>query len=336
MSRPSHRSPGRLAAVAASLALASATFVQTPAASALPHPAEEHGRSNPPSTYVVSEAPGVLPEGIEVTPSGRIYVSSSGTGDIHVGSLGSPTMRTFARGSDAGRASALGIHADPRGRVFVASPSAVDVYSPEGELLARRSVPSDAGQTYLNDLAITHDAVYVTDSANALVWRMDLEGNEIGDLEPWFRARTLMPPFEPGWFYLNGIVASKDGSRLLVSAQGLGALIRLETESAAGAFVETDGSAFGNFGPDGMVLEGDVVRGVLNYGAPDTGQGLYVALLDPEWRTASVVASTTDADFSTPTTVAAAAGRYLVVNSQLDTAPGAPPWTVVAVADPLD
>jgi sugar lactone lactonase YvrE len=242
------------------------------------YPAEDRGRSNPPSTYVVSQEPGILPEGIDVTPSGRIYVTSSGTGDIHVGSLGSPTMRTFARGADADRGSALGIHADQRGRVFVASPSTVDVYTPDGEVLTRRAVPSDAGQTYLNDLAITHDAVYVTDSANALVWRMSLEGNQIGELEPWFRARSLMPPFEPGWFYLNGIVTSDDGSRLLVSAQGLGALIRVETGSAAGEFVETDGNAFGNFGPDGMVLEGDVVRGVLNYGAPPW---TVVAVADP-------------------------------------------------------
>jgi sugar lactone lactonase YvrE len=284
----------------------------------------------------VSEEWGVLPEGIEVTPAGRMYVTSSATGDVHVGSVGSATMSTFARGSDVGRASALGVHADARGRVFVASPSGVDVYSPGGELLARRGVASgEVASTYLNDLVITSDAVYVTDSANALVWRMGLQGNAIGELRPWLRARELMPSFEPGWFYLNGIVASPDGSGLLVSAQGLGALIRVDTESADAEFVVTDGSAFGNFGPDGMVLDGDVVRGVLNYGAPAAGQGLYVARLDPEWRTASVVAATTDAGFSTPTTVAASGDRYLVVNSQLDTAPGNPPWTVVAVPDPL-
>ena len=334
MPAPRRPGPSRLATIAVSAVVAASALLHGPSAGAQLAP--ESGRSDLPSTYVVSEEPGVLPEGIEVTPTGRIYVTSSATGDVHVGSVGSARMSTFARGSDVGRSSALGVHADARGRVFVASPSGVDVYSPSGELLARRGAAADeVASTYLNDLVITSDAVYVTDSANALVWRMDLRGNVIGELRPWLRARELMPSFEPGWFYLNGIVASPDGSRLLVSAQGLGALIRVDTEAAAAEFVVMDGSVFGTFGPDGMVLERDVVHGVLNYGAPDTGQGLYVARLDPEWRTGSVVAATTDAGFSTPTTVAPSGGRYLVVNSQLDTAPGSPPWTVVAVPDPL-
>ena len=334
MPAPRRPGPRRLATIAVSAVLAATALLHGPSAGARPAP--EAGRSDLPNTYVVSQEPGVLPEGIEVTPAGRIYVTSSATGDVYVGSVGSATMSTFARGSDVGRASALGVHADARGRVFVASPSGVDVYSPSGELLAqRRAAADEVTSTYLNDLVITSDAVYVTDSANALMWRMGLQGNAIGELRPWLRARELMPSFEPGWFYLNGIDASPDGSRLLVSAQGLGALIRVDTEAAAAEFVVMDGSVFGNFGPDGMALEGDVVHGVLNYGAPDTGQGLYVARLDPEWRTGSVVAATTDADFSTPTTVASSGGRYLVVNSQLDTAPGSPPWTVVAVPDPL-
>lgn len=329
MHRRTHsRSGRRLAALAAILSLAAGTMVVAPAAGAA-------GRSNLPRTYVVSEEPGVLPEGIEVTPDGRIFVTSVGTGDIYVGTVGSPTMRQFASGAAVGRSLAAGIHADARGRLFVASGTAVDVYSPDGTFLMRRGLPSGAPESFLNDLAITADAVYVTDSARAIVWRASLVGERVGQLEPWLLAHELRPSFEPGWFYLNGIVASQDGRRLLVSANGLGALIRVETGTAAAEFVTTDGSIFGNFGPDGMILEGDVVRGVLNYEPPAAGQGLYAARLSPDWRTATVAGAITDADFSTPTTVAASGDRYLVVNSQLDTQPGTPPWTVVAVPDPL-
>jgi sugar lactone lactonase YvrE len=131
-----------LATIAVSAVLAAAALLHGPSAGAQPaaerQVPSQPGRSDLPSTYVVSEEQGVLPEGIEVTPAGRIYVTSSGTGDVHVGSVGSATMRTFARGSEVGRSSALGVHADARGRVFVASPSGVDVYSSDGELLARR------------------------------------------------------------------------------------------------------------------------------------------------------------------------------------------------------
>lgn len=294
------------------------------------------GRSDLPGTYVVSMSEGVLPEGIDVTPTGRILVTSSANGDVFVGDVAAPTMSILASGAEQGRTSALGVHADSGGRVFVAHPDGFDVLDTSGALVARRTVPADrAGAAYLNDLAITHDAVYVTDSNQAIVWRASLVGNRIGELEPWLDAGALRPDFQPGWFYLNGIVASPDGRRLLVSAQGLGALIRVEVRTGDASFVVMDGSIFGNFGPDGMVLTGDVVRGVLNYGAPETGQGLYAARLSEDWRSGSVLTRVTDARFSTPTTVARSGDRYLVVNSQLDTAPGAPPWTVVAVADPV-
>jgi sugar lactone lactonase YvrE len=324
----------RVVALASISALAGVLTVAPGAGAAAPSAGP--GRSDLPSTYVVSTAQGVLPEGIEVTPAGRILVTSSATGDIFVGSVGSPTMQTLASGAAQGRTSALGVHTDPRGRIFVASVSGIDVLRADGSLLARRAVPQDhAATAYLNDLVITHDAVYVTDSNEALVWRAPLLGNEIGDLEPWLDANALMPDFQPGWFYLNGIAASPDGQRLLVSAQGLGALIRVDVASRDASFVDMDGSVFGNFGPDGMLLRGDVVRGVLNYGAPEAGQGLYAARLSDDWRSGTVVTHDTTAAFSSPTTVARSGDRYLVVNSQLDTAPGTPPYTVVAVPDPL-
>ena len=301
-----------------------------------PTGAADVGRDDLPGTYVVSTDPAVLPEGIAVTPAGRIYVTSSTTGDVFTGEVGSPTMRPLVTGVSQGRASALGVHSDDRGRVFVASVSGVDVLDAEGTLLARRSVPAEQrASAYLNDLVITYDAVYVTDSASATVWRASLQGNEIGELEPWLDTHELMPQFQRGWFYLNGIASSPDARRLLVSAQGLGALIRVDVATRDQAFVLTDGSPFGNFGPDGMLLDVDTVRGVLNYGAPESGQGLYVARLSADWSTARVLAHDAGSQFSTPTTVARSGDRYLVVNSQLDTAPGTPPWTVVAAPDPL-
>lgn len=50
-----------------------------------------------PDTYVVSRAPGVLPEGIAVTPDGTLYVSSDGTGALYRGHIGHPELRPFPR-----------------------------------------------------------------------------------------------------------------------------------------------------------------------------------------------------------------------------------------------
>lgn len=336
--RKTHRTRRTRRAPLAAALLATASLVVASTAAAA------DGRSALPGTWVVSNEPGVLPEGIEITPGGHVYVTASGTGDVFAGRLGEAALHVLSSGAAAGRSSALGVHVDDRGRLFVVSPGAVDVLAPDGTLIQRLHLPEgQAATAYINDLVVTADAVYVTDSAQALVWRSELRGAGVGPLEQWLDVHELMPAFQRGWFYLNGIDASPDGSRLLVSAQGLGALVRVETGTRAQQFVTTDGSVFGTFGPDGLLVDGDVARGVLNYGAPDTGQGLYAARLSPDWRTATVVGHETESrsgsPLDTPTTVAlarAAEGdRYVVVNSQLDTAPGTPPWTVVEVADPL-
>lgn len=284
-----------------------------------------------PHTYTVSTDPGVLPESIHLAPDGTFYVTSLGTGDVYRGHVGQPTVQVVSDGTTTDRASAVGVEVDAGGRVFVAGVRALDVLSPDGDLLARRALPAEAGTAaYLNDAVVTHDAVYVTDSGTGTVWRAALDGNSVGELEAWFDARVLYPGFPVQYFFLNGIAASPDGKTLLVSSQGLEALVRIDVATASGDLVDVPGS----FGPDGLHVVGDLVYGVLNYAAP-AGQGVYVARLAPDWRSGEVVARVVSPEFQTPTAVAVDGDRLLVVNSQLDTRPGTAPYTVVAVDNPL-
>ncbi|MET9674591.1 hypothetical protein ABZY68_16020 [Streptomyces sp. NPDC006482] len=283
-----------------------------------------------PDTYVVSRAAGVLPEGIAIGRDGTMYVSSDGTGALYRGRVGAPDLKPFpARGLED-RPSSLGVHTDRRGRVLSVGGAKLTVHDRHGRLLATRTAPDGPlGAPDLNDLAVTKDAVYVTDWANPVVLRAEIGADGVlGPLEPWLDIRSAFPQFPARYWLLNGIVANESGTAVLVASNGTEAVWRVGTADKEVSRVDLGEESFG---PDGMVLRGRTLYAVLNYGAP---HGVYIAELDEELRTGTVTHRLTGAPFDLPTTLARYGCRLYVVNSQLDEPPGRPPYTVSAIADP--
>ncbi|MEO3769824.1 superoxide dismutase [Micromonospora sp. B9E7] len=295
---------------------------------AVPTPALAVGSR--PHTYVVSREPGVLPEGIAVDRDGTLYVSSVGTGAVYRGHVRNRELRPFLPSGADGRTRAAGLDVDRKGRLFVAGwdTGALFVHAPDGELLARRTGPGAA----LNDVALTADAVYLTDSATGTVWRATLNGPEVGNLVRWLTAADF--PVAPG--FLNGIVVTDGGRIALVADQGSGQpgterLWRVDLVERTATAVEV---VDGQMGADGLLLEGDRLYGVVNFpdGAGGWAFAVNLAMLDADRRTARVVRQSRPADLSqSPTTVVRDAGRLLWVNSQLNAPTPAPPFTVTQV-----
>lgn len=293
------------------------------AATIQPSAQAQHPQYHPrPTTYVVSTTPGDTPEGIEVTRNGTIYVTSVGTGAVYRGTVRKPTLKPFLPAGSDGRTSATGVHVDRWGRVLVAgaSTSKLYMYDARGRLLAIR--PAAEG-SFLNDFTFTKDAVYVTDSAHNQIWRASLTRDGIGRLKPWLTRDKIQP--KP--YFLNGIV--NDGRTLLVGEQGQNVTYRIDLRTKAVTPVEITG-ANGILSGDGYLLEGRRLYAVYN-----AGGGKYVtrlALLNGDSTKAQVLdESLPGATNSTPTTVARDGNRLLWVNSQLDAAPGTPPYTVSVV-----
>ncbi|MET8836116.1 superoxide dismutase [Micromonospora sp. NPDC004540] len=308
-----------LAATTAGLAVVAAT-VPGPALAAAPHP----------TTYVVSRDPAVRPEGIAVAPDGTMYVTSVTTGAVYRGHTGRAELRPFLPAGGDGRSAAAGVHLDRQGRIFVAGwdTGALFVHARDGALLARR----DAAGAALNDLAITEDAVYVTDSATATVWRAPLGAGRVGELVPWLTAADFPAP--PG--FLNGIVVTGDDRLALVADQGTGepGTERLWRVDLAGRTVTAVDVVGGQLGADGLLLEGDRLYGVVNF--PDGAGGSRFAVnlvrLDADRRSARLVRQSQPAGLAeSPTTIARDADRLLWVNSQLNATAPAPPFTVTPV-----
>jgi hypothetical protein len=301
---------------------AAAVLLVAPLLTAAVQPVTAQAHDNRPQTYVVSTTPGDTPEGIEVTRNGTIYVTSVGTGAVYRGTVRSPHLKPFLPAGSDGRTSATGVHVDRWGRVLVAgaSTSKLYMYDARGRLLAIRAVQEGS---FLNDFAFTSDAVYVTDSAHNQIWRASLTKDGLGQLKPWLTRDKI----EPIPYFLNGIVT--DGRALLVGEQGQDVTYRIDLRTKAVRPLDVTG-ANGILSGDGYLLEGRRLYAVYN-----AGGGKYVtrlALLNRDWTTAHVMAdSGPGATNATPTTVARDGHRLLWVNSQLDAAPGTPPYTVSVV-----
>jgi hypothetical protein len=177
-----------------------------------------------------------------------------------------------------------------------------------------------ADGSFLNDFTFAGDAVYVTDSAHNQIWRATLTRHGLGELEPWITRDKIQP--KP--YFLNGIVT--DGRTLLVGEQGQDVTYRVDIATKQVSTLDVDGVLSG----DGYLLEGHRLYAVYN-----AGGGKYVtrlALLNGDLTKATLVAdSEPGAVGATPTTIARDRGRLLWVNSQLDAAPGTPPYTVSVV-----
>ena len=183
---------------------------------------------------------GFFPEGIESGRGTSVFVGSLVDGAIWRGDLRTGTGGVFTNPDDQGEGRvSVGIaYEASRDRLWVAGGGPgfglgvgdVRVYdASNGDLLATFLPPRDVG--FLNDVAVTRDAVYVTDSFNAQLVKIPLPAD--GSL-PSEDAATLLPV--TGDFKqtdeganLNGIVA-KSGM-LVVAQSSTGLLFRVDPDT---------------------------------------------------------------------------------------------------------
>lgn len=206
---------------------------------------------------------------------------------------------------------ALGLKADGQGRLWVAgartgSMHVVDIAT--GERLARFTTPE--GPWLINDVALTSNAAYFTDTLRPMLWRVARDSVADAALEPWlsFEGTALEYGAEPN---LNGIVATPDGRYLIVVLMKTGRLFRINTQTREVTAIATGDSALD--GGDGLALIGHrlfVVR---------QSAGEIVALdLSPDLESATEAKRIKPAELAWPATVAVRGNRLIVANSQLN------------------
>ena len=191
------------------------------------HGGGKHGKHGKGKTLVFTLDPSTHgnPEGVATRGGGKVFfVGATGDGTIYRGTVGNPTVTEFIPGASGKSAVGMKIRGD---KLYVAGgmTGKIYVYSLRTkELLATFDTGSGG---FLNDLVVTGNGVFVTDSFRPTLWRVT---------NAQLRAGSGMPQAIPvgpeiayaSGFNLNGIVAR--GHELIVVQSNTGKLFRIDVK----------------------------------------------------------------------------------------------------------
>lgn len=258
---------------------------------------------------------GFQPEGIALGVGGDFYVGSIPTGDIYRGDSRTGEGAVVVDAPD-GRA-AIGIEVDRRNRIFVAGGPTGQAYvydADTGETLATYDLTE--GPAFVNDVVVTRQAAYFTDSVNPVIYKVPLgPGGSLSDpgaVEVLPLSGDLV--YQDG-FNVNGIEATPSGRRLIVVQSNTGMLFSVDPNTGVADAIDLGVESVPN--GDGLLFDGFtlyVVQNQLNTVAE--------VKLRPDLSSGTVESRTTDADFDVPTTVDERANRLYLVNARFTTPPG--------------
>ncbi len=264
------------------------------------------------------------PEGIAGGPGTTFFAGSRADGSIVRGDLRTGERTTLVPGEPGGVA--VGMQYDPStGLLWVAGgpTGRITAYDGRtGRLVARYTAPAGTQPRFLNDVEVTKDGVFVTDSRNA-----ELVVVRTGRRHALPSAVEVLP-LTGEWEQAasgnsaNGIRALPGGDLLVVNR---GELYRVDPGTGvADELPQTGGTDL--TGGDGLELRGSTLYVVFGFGRDSVAE----VKLERGGRSYRVTGELTDDDLERPTTATFAAGALWVVNGKFMT-PGATTFEVVRV-----
>jgi sugar lactone lactonase YvrE len=258
---------------------------------------------------------GFQPEGIAIDGSGTAYFGSRVDGDIYAASLRTGKGNVISQGP--GTAS-LGMKLDERDRLFVAGAAGgngrvIDTHS--GKVLASYTFTT-ATPTFVNDVILSKDAAWFTDSRQPVLYKVPLGHN--GKLPSQSAVRTI--PLSGDYVHdltvnnANGISLTPDGRALIFVQSSTGFLFRVDPRTGVTRKIDL-GTTVLTAG-DGLLRSKDtlyVVQNRLNK--------IAVLDLNSSGTKGRLVKELTSADFDVPTTAAFYGSRIYLPNARFSTPP---------------
>ena len=271
-------------ALAAPAALAKGSF---PAAIALPN--------------------GFQPEGIATGNGNTFYAGSIPTGAVYRGDLRTGAGAVFIGGA-AGRA-ATGLKF-AGGRLYVsgATTGKAFVYDANSGALLKEYQLTSASGAFINDVVVTKNGAYFTDSSSATIFRVpkDLGAAQAIALTGDFQLAT--------GFNLNGIAATSNSATLIAVQSNTGKLFTISPTTGVTHAIDLHGATLGN--GDGILLLGRTLYVVRNQ-----NNAIAVVRLSPNLASGTVTRTITSPNFDVPTTLARHGVRLYAVNARFTTPP---------------
>ncbi|MFB8771360.1 SMP-30/gluconolactonase/LRE family protein [Streptomyces broussonetiae] len=318
-SRTPHPSRRSLLGGTAAAALAMATGTTTATAQAADNPRATAGW---PTEFPLPD--GFLPEGITIGARPYAYMGSRANGAIHRTDLRTGRGATLHEGTPG--TAAIGLKLSRDGLLYVAGGAggtAKVVDATTGGLVRTHQLTT-AAPCFVNDVILTRDRAWFTDSRNAVLHGVPTTpGGTIREL-----------PLTGDWDQLpdvnnaNGIVTTPDGHDLLVVKSTPGTLYRVSVRTGKARELELRGAD--------TVVNGDGLLRIANtlYVVQNRLNLISVWTLDNRCTTATLTRTITDPRFDVPTTTARYGNRLYLVNARF-TSPQTPETTFTGVSVPL-
>jgi sugar lactone lactonase YvrE len=283
---------------------------------------------------------GFAPEGIAIGNGTEFFVGSLVTGAIFKGDLRTGAGAVFVQPSTP--RIAVGLALDRRSNyLFVASAFFGQAYVYDASTGADVGVfqLTTAPNPFVNDVVVTRQAAYFTDSWRPVLYRLPLgprgrlPGPTAAEEIPLTGDYVHLPPDVPDVVNANGIDATPDGQWLLVVNWSTGLLYRVDPLTGYAMQVDLGGNTLPS--GDGILLDG----GHTLYVAQTFLNQIAVVNLDPSLLTGTVVGTIVSPDFRLPSTIAEHGKRLYAVNARFDVAPPGDPapgieFEVVGVQKP--
>lgn len=268
---------------------------------------------------------GWRPEGIATGRGPVIYAGSLANGAIYAADLRTGEGAVLVAGQP-GRV-AVGLEFDRRSNaIFVAGgpTGRGTVYDADSGALLADYVFTTA-PTFVNDVIVTRDAAYFTDSFNPVLYRLPLGPG--GSLPAADAVQTISlggDYTQVAGFNLNGIEATPNGRWLIAVHSTLGVLYRIDPATGVATTIDLGGVSV-TLG-DGLLLLGRTLYIVRN-----RANEVVVVKLAADVLSGVVTDVLTSPAFDVPTTVASFGKRLYLVNARFTT-PALPTTTYDIVA----
>jgi len=259
---------------------------------------------------------GFRPEGIAVGRGSEFFVGSIPSGAIYRGDLRTGKGEVLVP-PQGGRA-AIGLSLDERTNyLFVAGGPTGYAYVYDAASGETAGVyPLTAPGTFVNDVVVTRDAAYFTDSGRPYLYRLPLGAG--GALPGPGSAEEIALSgdfdFVPGQFNSNGIDATPNGKCLIIVNSYLGTLYKVNPETGEATLIDLGGADVER--GDGILLDGKTLYVVQN-----RFNQIAVVHLNPSLTAGEVTGYSSDPLFDIPTTIAEFGSSLYAVNARFGTAP---------------
>jgi sugar lactone lactonase YvrE len=267
---------------------------------------------------------GFQPEGIASGQGTTFYVGSIPTGAVYRGDFKTGEGSILVPAQDPAPqdpedlVNAIGLKYDPRsGLLFVAGgrTGSAFIYDGEtGESIAE--IQLTTLDSFINDVVITNDAAYFTNSFQRELYRVPLVRNGQLPDPPTAEVLPLEGEYEfmEGAFNANGIAAIPSGKLLIIVNSSEGALYTVDPGTGFATRISLEGGPVTN--GDGLLLQGKtlyVVQNQLNQ--------IAVIELAPDFTSGENVGTITSPLFDIPTTIAQFGKSLYAVNARFGTDP---------------